>query len=152
MCSTPRGAGPDFRPAVSPSERWSVRLLNRRADVILCSTPPVAADFARLEQRLGLTPRPTAVVGYGLDFTEVPYSAEEPKEFDAVLLGRVHRHKGSSTSPRSGRRCDRAAPVPSCSSSVKDPTAGNFSGAVPTPDLRIQSSSPAVFRTPKRTA
>ncbi|MFO1460926.1 MAG: glycosyltransferase family 4 protein [Verrucomicrobiota bacterium] len=76
------------------SERWSVRLLNRRADVILCSTPPVAADFARLEQRLGLTPRPTAVVGYGLDFTEVPYSAEEPKEFDAVLLGRVHRHKG----------------------------------------------------------
>lgn len=76
------------------SERWSVRLLNRRADVILCSTPPVAADFAQLEQRLGLTPRPTAVVGYGLDFSEVPYSADEPKEFDAVLLGRVHRHKG----------------------------------------------------------
>ncbi|MEN9678615.1 MAG: hypothetical protein RIS76_4511 [Verrucomicrobiota bacterium] len=76
------------------SERWSVRLLNRRADVILCSTPPVAADFARLERRLGLTPRSTAVVGYGLDFSEVPYSADSPKEFDAVLLGRVHRHKG----------------------------------------------------------
>ena len=76
------------------SERWSVRLLNRRADVILCSTPPVAADFARLERRLGLTPRGTAVVGYGLDFSEVPYSADSPKEFDAVLLGRVHRHKG----------------------------------------------------------
>lgn len=81
------------------SERWSVRLLNRRADVILCSTPPVAADFARLEQRLGLTPRSSAVVGYGIDFTEVPYAAEAPKEFDAVLLGRVHRHKGVFDAP-----------------------------------------------------
>ncbi|MBX3731577.1 MAG: glycosyltransferase family 4 protein [Verrucomicrobiae bacterium] len=76
------------------SERWSTRLLNRHADVILCSTPPVAADFARLERRLGLTPRVTAVVGYGLDFSEVAYSAGAPKEFDAVLLGRIHRHKG----------------------------------------------------------
>lgn len=76
------------------SERWSVRLLNRHADVVLCSTPPVAADFERLERHLGLRPRPTAVVGYGLDFAEVAYSADAPKEFDAVLLGRVHRHKG----------------------------------------------------------
>jgi len=76
------------------SERWSTRLLNRDADVILCSTPPVAADFRRLEETLRLPPRPTKVVGYGLDFTDLPFSAEMPKAFDAVLLGRVHRHKG----------------------------------------------------------
>jgi len=76
------------------SERWSTRLLNRHADVILCSTPPVAADFRRLEEDLGLTPRATEVIGYGLDFSEVAFSAEAPKHFDAVLLGRMHRHKG----------------------------------------------------------
>ncbi|MCW5557940.1 MAG: glycosyltransferase family 4 protein, partial [Verrucomicrobiae bacterium] len=76
------------------SERWSTRLLNRHADVILCSTPPVAADFRRLEEDLGLTPRTTDIVGYGLDFSEVTFNAEAPKRFDAVLLGRMHRHKG----------------------------------------------------------
>jgi glycosyltransferase involved in cell wall biosynthesis len=76
------------------SERWSLRLLNHQADVVLCSTPPVAADYAAVERSLGLLPRKTNVVGYGLDFAEVPFSAGAPKEYDAVLLGRVHHHKG----------------------------------------------------------
>jgi glycosyltransferase involved in cell wall biosynthesis len=76
------------------TEGWSVRLLNRRADVVLCSTPPVAADLAKVEQSLGLPPRPPEIIGYGIDFSEIPYSAAVPKEFAAVLLGRVHRHKG----------------------------------------------------------
>lgn len=81
------------------SEQHTAKLLNRHADLILCGTPLIAADFNALEQRLGLKPSPTLSTGYGVDLARLPFSAEAPKEFDAVLLGRVHEHKGVFDAP-----------------------------------------------------
>ncbi len=76
------------------SERISTRWLNREADAILCGTELIARDFNALESRLGLTPSRTFSTGYGLDLEALPLSVDSEKEFDAVLLGRVHEHKG----------------------------------------------------------
>lgn len=76
------------------SERISTRWLNREADAILCGTDLIARDFNALESRLGLTPSRTFSTGYGLDLEALPLSVDAEKEFDAVLLGRVHEHKG----------------------------------------------------------
>jgi glycosyltransferase involved in cell wall biosynthesis len=76
------------------SERISTRWLNREADAILCGTELIARDFNALESRLGLTPSRTFSTGYGLDLEALPLSVDAEKEFDAVLLGRVHEHKG----------------------------------------------------------
>jgi len=48
-----------------------------------------------VEARLGLTPSPTHSTGYGIDLDSIPLAIDLPKEFDAVLLGRVHEHKGA---------------------------------------------------------
>jgi glycosyltransferase involved in cell wall biosynthesis len=76
------------------SERQTTRWLNRRADLVLCGTPIVARDFNALEKRLGLAPRPTVNIGYGIDLAALPGRENQPKQFDAVLLGRLHEHKG----------------------------------------------------------
>jgi glycosyltransferase involved in cell wall biosynthesis len=76
------------------SERISARWLNREADAILCGTELIARDFNSLESRLGLKPSVTHATGYGLDLDAIPLSVDSPKEFDAVILGRVHEHKG----------------------------------------------------------
>ena len=76
------------------SERISARWLNREADAILCGTELIARDFNALESRLGLAPSKTFATGYGLDLEALPLSVDSEKEWDAVLLGRVHEHKG----------------------------------------------------------
>ena len=76
------------------SERVTARWLNREADAILCGTELIARDFNSLESRLGLKPSVTHATGYGLDLDAIPLSVDSAKEFDAVLLGRVHEHKG----------------------------------------------------------
>lgn len=76
------------------SERATARWLNREADAILCGTELIARDFNTLETRLGLVPSKTFATGYGIDLDRIPLSVDLPKEFDAVLLGRVHEHKG----------------------------------------------------------
>lgn len=81
------------------TERWSTRLLHRHADVLITSTPPITADFLELQRRLGLVPREPVTIGYGLDLQRLPFSPDAPKEFDAVLLGRVHEHKGVFDAP-----------------------------------------------------
>ena len=81
------------------TERWSTRLLHRRADVIIAGTPPIAADFVELQRRLGLQPREPVTIGYGLDLQRLPFSPDAPKQYDAVLLGRVHEHKGVFDAP-----------------------------------------------------
>lgn len=81
------------------AERVSTRLLHRRADLIICSTPPIAADFVTLQQRLGLVPRSVETVGYGVDLKRLAFSPDTPKRFDALLLGRVHEHKGVFDAP-----------------------------------------------------
>jgi glycosyltransferase involved in cell wall biosynthesis len=76
------------------SERTTARWLNREADAILCGTQLIAQDFNALESQLGLSPSKTFATGYGIDLERIPLSVDLPKEFDAVLLGRVHEHKG----------------------------------------------------------
>jgi glycosyltransferase involved in cell wall biosynthesis len=76
------------------SERTTARWLNREADAILCGTELIAQDFNALESQLGLKPSKTFATGYGIDLERIPLSVDLPKEFDAVLLGRVHEHKG----------------------------------------------------------
>lgn len=81
------------------SEHHTAKLLNRHADLILCGTPLIAADYRALEERLGLKPSATVSTGYGVDLSRLTFSADGPKEFDAVLLGRVHEHKGVFDAP-----------------------------------------------------
>ena len=76
------------------SERTTARWLNREADAILCGTALIAQDFNALESQLGLSPSKTFATGYGIDLERIPLSVDLPKDFDAVLLGRVHEHKG----------------------------------------------------------
>lgn len=76
------------------TERQCVRWLNRRADLVICSTPIVDADYHKLELKLGLTPRRTFVSGYGTDLAALAPKPGVPKEYDVVYLGRLHEHKG----------------------------------------------------------
>jgi glycosyltransferase involved in cell wall biosynthesis len=76
------------------SERTTARWLNREADAILCGTELIARDFNDVETALGLRPSRTHATGYGIDLERLPLAVDHPKEFDAVLLGRVHEHKG----------------------------------------------------------
>ncbi len=92
------------------TERLAVRLLNRHAKLILCSTPPVAADYNRLEAYLGLAPREIRCTGYGVDADAIPDATRCPKEFDAVLLGRLHEHKGILDAPEVWRQVREKRP------------------------------------------
>jgi len=76
------------------SEKLCVRLLNRYADVILTGSTQVAAQYSELERRLNLSPRKAFPTGYGIDLNAVRPSWHVDKSFDAVVLGRVHAHKG----------------------------------------------------------
>lgn len=76
------------------SERHTARILNQHAAVILCGTPLIAREFNAVEAGLGLQPSKTFSTGYGVDLEHLPFSIEAPKEFDAVILGRIHEHKG----------------------------------------------------------
>jgi glycosyltransferase involved in cell wall biosynthesis len=75
------------------SERKSMRWIYRYAGVIFASTGPVLRDVRGLEKELGLPERQIHQVGYGLDMTLFQKPAENPK-YDAVILGRLHLHKG----------------------------------------------------------
>jgi glycosyltransferase involved in cell wall biosynthesis len=76
------------------SERHTARILNQHAAVILCGTPLIAREFNAVETGLGLQPSKTFSTGYGVDLEHLPFSIDAPKEFDAVILGRIHEHKG----------------------------------------------------------
>ena len=81
------------------SERTTARWLNRRADLLLCTTRQVANDFNAIEKELGLKPSTLLCTGNALNFEEFPFNPEIPKQFDAVLLGRLHAHKGVLDAP-----------------------------------------------------
>ncbi|MCI0533750.1 MAG: glycosyltransferase family 4 protein [Verrucomicrobiales bacterium] len=76
------------------SERKTTRWLNTQADLIICGTQLVADDFHALERSLGLRESTTTQIGYGIDLAAIPYDEDRPKQFDGVLLGRLHEHKG----------------------------------------------------------
>jgi glycosyltransferase involved in cell wall biosynthesis len=81
------------------SERKTARWMNRQADAIICGTGLIANHYAALERSLGLTPRETSVTGYGADLDSIPVAVDTPKEYDAVLLGRLHESKGIFDAP-----------------------------------------------------
>lgn len=81
------------------SERTTARWLNRHAALILCTTRRVADDFHQIEIAMGLNPSPLLCTGNALDFEQFPYSPNIPKQFDVVILGRIHAHKGVFDAP-----------------------------------------------------
>lgn len=76
------------------SERIASRWLNRRFHALLCSTPQIGRNFNDLERDLRLEPSLLHPTGYGVRLDSIPFNPDHPKEFDAVVLGRVHEHKG----------------------------------------------------------
>ena len=76
------------------SERKTTRWMSRHADLVICGTKVVEADYKWLEQKLGVAPARTAASGYGVDLQKLPDSSDFPKQYDVVHLGRLHEHKG----------------------------------------------------------
>jgi glycosyltransferase involved in cell wall biosynthesis len=76
------------------SEKWSMQLACRHADLIMCLSRPVENDFILLAEQLKLTERNPHVVGCGLDFTELDNTPHEEPKYDLVFLGRMHEQKG----------------------------------------------------------
>ncbi len=93
------------------SERLTAKWMNRKADAIICGTSLIAEHYAALETSLGLTPSPTYVTGYGADLESIPVSVDAPKEFDAVLLGRLHESKGIFDAPAIWQKVCQRRPV-----------------------------------------
>ncbi|HTI68455.1 MAG TPA: glycosyltransferase family 4 protein [Candidatus Limnocylindria bacterium] len=92
------------------SERLTAKWMNQEADAIICGTQLIARDYQSLEESLGLTPSKTWVTGYGADLDTVPLSVDSPKEFDAILLGRLHECKGIFDAPEIWKRVCEARP------------------------------------------
>ena len=76
------------------SEKWSMQLACRYADLIMCLSSPVEKDFTVLARQLELKERKLRVVGCGLDFTELDNTPQEEPQYDLVFLGRMHEQKG----------------------------------------------------------
>jgi glycosyltransferase involved in cell wall biosynthesis len=76
------------------SERVSTRWMNRRAAAVMCLSKVVQDDYRKLEIELGLTPSKSIQVGCGIDCAAMIDGREEKKEFDVVMLGRIHEQKG----------------------------------------------------------
>ncbi len=76
------------------SEKWSMGLACRHADLIMCLSQPVKEDFTKLSSELRLKGSVPQVVGCGLDFSELDRVPEEKVQFDIVFLGRMHEQKG----------------------------------------------------------
>src|SRR4029078_9877103 len=70
-----------------------MRWIYEYAEVIFASTGPVLRDVRELQKELRLRERKIDQVGYGLDMTLFQHPVENPK-YDAVILGRLHIHKG----------------------------------------------------------
>jgi glycosyltransferase involved in cell wall biosynthesis len=76
------------------TERMSVRWINRHADLLICSTGIVAADYRAIERNLGLKPRSSVEIAYGIDTETIRPDPSASKLYDAVFLARLHEHKG----------------------------------------------------------
>ncbi|MCS1408337.1 MAG: N-acetyl-alpha-D-glucosaminyl L-malate synthase [Verrucomicrobia subdivision 3 bacterium] len=76
------------------TERWAARIANQRADLMMCLSDIVGADYLKIEQDLGLQASKVSQVGCGLDFSEIDAVPEMEKRYDVVFLGRVHEQKG----------------------------------------------------------
>ncbi len=92
------------------AERVSARLINRHADVVFCGNPGIAQELRRLDELCGLKPTPTIPIGDGIDVEALIRWPAQPKEFDAVFLGRMHHHKGVLELPKVWQQVVRQRP------------------------------------------
>jgi glycosyltransferase involved in cell wall biosynthesis len=92
------------------AERVSARLINRHADVVICSNGGIAQELRRLDELCGLKPRPVIPIGDGIDLEALRQLPEETKEFDVVFLGRMHLHKGVFDLPKVWQQVVRQRP------------------------------------------
>ena len=76
------------------SERWCMRLIGKYASGTMCLSQTVAKAYALWRQRWGWPRHEVQVVGCGLDFSAIDQTLEEAKQYDVILLGRVHEQKG----------------------------------------------------------
>lgn len=76
------------------SEKWSMHLACRHADLVMCLSLPVRKDFDELASHLNLRMESPHIVGCGLDFSELDNTPAGNPEFDVVFLGRMHEQKG----------------------------------------------------------
>lgn len=92
------------------SERRTTRWLHDRASQVICGTQLVADDFNALEKRLGLSASKTVQIGYGIDLEAMAVGESGSKRYDAVLLGRLHQHKGIFELPEIWKRVTERRP------------------------------------------
>ncbi|MDX1953339.1 MAG: glycosyltransferase family 4 protein [Verrucomicrobiota bacterium] len=76
------------------SEKVTARWINRHADLVICGTKLVQNDFNQLTRKLGLPPKASTTIGYGVDLEPLLNMGKREKIYDAVYLGRLHEHKG----------------------------------------------------------
>ena len=81
-------------------ERKSTQWTNREAARVFCLSPPVARDYAKLEESLGMRPVDPVVIGSSIDLGQFQVLKEEEKTHDVVFLGRMHELKGVFDLPR----------------------------------------------------
>jgi glycosyltransferase involved in cell wall biosynthesis len=82
------------------SERTSARWINRRADLLLCLSSTVGRHYEEIEKSLGMTPRQIVASGCGIDVNRFSLIPTSPKNFDVVVLGRLHEQKGIFELPK----------------------------------------------------
>ena len=82
------------------AEKWSTRLISRDAQRVLCVSPPVAEDYRAAESALALPPSVVEVTPNGLDLAPLLAVPPRTKEFDCVMLCRMHEQKGIFDLPR----------------------------------------------------
>ena len=92
------------------TERMAAKIANRHADLIMCLSDVVGADYRNLEKDLGLPVSNVITVGCGLDFADIDATPRVQKEFDVVFLGRMHEQKGVFELPSVWERVIRACP------------------------------------------
>ncbi len=92
------------------TERWAARIANRHADLMMCLSNPVRDDYAALEADLGFSLSEVIQVGCGLDFSVIDATPEMKREYDVVLLGRMHEQKGVFELPEVWQQVVAAVP------------------------------------------
>ena len=86
------------------AEKQSARWINREADLILALSSTVAEHYHSLERSLGLQPSSILPSGCGIDLARFADTPPLPKQFDVVVLGRLHEQKGIFELPQVWQR------------------------------------------------
>jgi glycosyltransferase involved in cell wall biosynthesis len=93
------------------AERKSAYWLHDRADLLLALSTTVARNYQDLQKSLGLTPSPIQPSGCGIDMARFEKILTSVKEFDVVVLGRLHEQKGMFELPEVWRQVRQKRPA-----------------------------------------